>query len=113
MLGLDGVTESDIQEKFRKEYFRRFEVIFKSDLNDKNKFLAAHMWAVSLLRYSREIIRWIIEELKRMDTKTRKIMTIHGAIHPKSDVDRIYVPRGKGSRGLISSEWCTRGEEMA
>ena len=27
--------------------------------------------------------------------KPSKIMTIHGALHPKSDVDRIYVPREK------------------
>ena len=47
-----------------------------------------------------------------MDTKTRKIMTIHGALHPKSDIDRIYVPRGKGGRGLISCEGCIRGEEI-
>ena len=38
-------------------------------------------------------------------------MTIHGALHPKSDVDRIYVPRGKGGRGLISCEGCIRAEE--
>ena len=31
-------------------------------------------------------------------------MTIHGALHPKSDVDRIYVQHGKGGRGLISCE---------
>ena len=38
-------------------------------------------------------------------------MTIHGALHPKSDVDRIYVPRGKGGRGLLGCEGCIRVEE--
>ena len=37
-------------------------------------------------------------------------MTVHGALHPKSDVDRIYVPCGKGGRGLISCEGCIRAE---
>ena len=46
-----------------------------------------------------------------MDRKTRKLMTIHGALHPKSDVDRIYVPRGKGGRGLLGCEGCIRAEE--
>ena len=46
-----------------------------------------------------------------MDRKTRKFMTIHGALHPKSDVDRIYVPREKGGRGLICCEGCIRAEE--
>ena len=40
------------------------------------------------------------------------MFTIYGALHPKSDVDRLYIPRKKG-RGLISIEDCvelaTRG----
>ena len=71
------------------------------------------MWAISLPRYSGGIIRWTKEELKRMDVKTRKIMTIHRALHCNSDVDRIYVPRGKGGRGLNSCEGCIRGEESS
>ena len=27
-----------------------------------------------------------------------------GALHPKSDVDRVYIPRKEGVRGLISIE---------
>ena len=33
------------------------------------------------------------------------MFTIYGALHPKSDVDRLYIPR-KGGRGLISIEDC-------
>ena len=33
-------------------------------------------------------------------------MTIYGALHPKSDVDRLYIPRKEGGRGLISTEDC-------
>ena len=46
-----------------------------------------------------------------MDTKTRKMMTLYGALHPKSDVDRVYVAREKGGRGLISCEMCVKAEE--
>ena len=31
---------------------------------------------------------------------------IYGALHPKSDVDRLYIPRKEGGRGLISIEDC-------
>ena len=30
-------------------------------------------------------------------------MTMNKELHPRSDVDRIYVPRKKGGSGLISS----------
>ena len=33
---------------------------------------------------------------------TRKQMTLHGALHPRADVDRLYVSRKKGGRGLRS-----------
>ena len=35
---------------------------------------------------------------------------MNGAFHPKSDVDRLYVSRVNGSRGLISCEGCVRSE---
>ena len=41
---------------------------------------------------------------KDIDRKTRKLFSIYGALHPKSDIDRLYVPRKQGGRGLISIE---------
>ena len=38
-------------------------------------------------------------------------MTIYAGLHPKSDVDRLYVKRKEGGRGLISVEQCIREEE--
>ena len=66
MLELDRTMESDVKEGFSKEYFRRFKLVLKSRLNDKNKILAANTWAVSLLRYSGGIIKWTKDELKRI-----------------------------------------------
>ena len=30
-------------------------------------------------------------------------MTMHNALHPKSDTDRLYLTRKEGGRGLISA----------
>ena len=38
-------------------------------------------------------------------------MTMHGALHPKSDVDRVYLSRELGERGLISFKKCIRMKE--
>ena len=46
-----------------------------------------------------------------MDRKTRKIMTMNKEFHPKSDVDRLYVMRSKGGRGLIGCKSCVVTEE--
>ena len=34
----------------------------------------------------------------------RKLMTMHWALNPKSDIARIYLSRKEGGRGLISVE---------
>ena len=36
---------------------------------------------------------------------------MYGALHPKSDIHRLYLQRDKGGRGLISSEGCISAEE--
>ena len=56
--------------------------------------------AVPVPRYSFGIINWHQEELQKQDRKTRKLLTIHGQHHPKTDIDRLYVPRKQGGRGF-------------
>ena len=38
--------------------------------------------------------------------KTRKLFTMYGGLHPKSAVDRLYLPGKDGRRGLIAIEDC-------
>ena len=56
------------------------------------------------MAYSFNIISWTLRELKKIDTKIRKQLTCSRIHHPKSDVDRFYMPRSKGSRGMIQLE---------
>ena len=58
------------------------------------------------MRYSAAFVSWRKSELQGIDRKTRKLFTIYGALHPKSDVHRLYIPRKEGGRGLISIEDC-------
>ena len=41
-----------------------------------------------------------------IDWKTRKLFTIYWGLHPKSDVDRLHIPREDGGIGLIAIEYC-------
>ena len=54
------------------------------------------------MRYGAGIVKWTKEELEKLDRQTRKIMTMNGALHPKSDVDRPYVVQQRGGRVLQS-----------
>ena len=107
----DKIKEKEMKEKFSKEYLRRLRLIVRSKLNGKNKIMAVNTWAVSAMRYGTGILKWDIDELKSLDRRTRKFMTTHGALHPKSDVDRMYLSREMGGKGLISCEGCIRMDQ--
>ena len=68
-------------------------MVLKSKLNGKNKITAINAWAVAVIRYGAGILQWEVSELKDVDGKSRKTMTMYGALHPKSDVDRSHVKR--------------------
>ena len=95
------IQHKDEKEKLKKEYLRRLRLVLDTELNAKNKIQATGSLAVPVLRYSFGIVNWHQEELQKLDRKTRKILTIHGQHHPKEDVDRLYVPRKQGGRGLM------------
>ena len=89
-----------------KEYIRRIRKVLRSKFNGGNLVRGVNTWVVSLLRYSAAFVSWRKSELQAIDRKTRKLFTISGALHPKSDVERLYIPRKEGRRGLISIEDC-------
>ena len=111
ILEYDKIMENDVKQTFVKEYLRRTTLVLKSKLNGKNKTNAINTWAVSLMRYGAGVLKWRKDEIDELDRKTRKLMTRYGALHPKSNVARIYLPRKRGGRGLISCEKCIRTEE--
>ena len=39
-----------------------------------------------------------------MDQRTRKLIMMHKALHPRDDIDRLYVSRKEGKRGFTCIE---------
>ena len=63
----------------------------KSELNAANRFEAVNTLAVPVVTYSFNIINWKMSEIKRLDSKTRKLLTIHRMHHLKADVNRMRI----------------------
>ena len=55
-------------------------------------------------------MEWTKAELQEVDRCARKRITMYKGMHPRSDVDRLYVERNKGGRGLMSVEDVIRYE---
>ena len=104
ILKADNIKQVEMKQKIKKEYFRRTRKQLKTKRSSRNLIKGINTWAVSLVRYSGPFLKWTREELKQMDQRTRKLMTMHKASHPRDDVDRLYVSRKEGGRGLASLE---------
>ena len=78
-------------------------MVLKWKLNEKNQITAINVWEVAVFRYGARILQWKESELKKM--------TMHGALHPKGGVDRLYVKRKEERRGLISVERFVKEEK--
>jgi hypothetical protein len=106
----EGIQHQQMKERLKQEYIRRLRMIPKSELNARNKITAIGALAVPVLRYSFGIINWRIEEIKQIDRKTRNMLTMYKMHHPKADIDRLYVKRKEGGRGLVQIEAAYKAE---
>ena len=104
ILEADDFKHEKMREIVKKEYFNRLTKLLKSGLNSGNLFSAINTWVVLLFRYGAGIVEWTKAELQEIDRCTRKRITIYKGMHPRSDVDRLYVERNKGGMGLMSVE---------
>ena len=104
-----GVTEgnriqhSSIREKILKECFRRVRSILRIILIVRNRIDGINSLALPVVTYSFAIISWSLTEIKKVDTKIRKLLKIHWMHHPKSNVNRLYLHCKEG-RGLVQVE---------
>jgi hypothetical protein len=102
ILEREGVAKAKMKDLVKGEYKRRVRCLLRSALNSKNLCLGINTYAVSVVRYSAAILDWTQEEIDKLDRSTRKWMALHGAMNLNSDTDRLYVPRRRGGKGLMS-----------
>ena len=71
-------------------------IILEMKLIVGNIITGINTLAISLLRYSAAFLDWTEAKLDQIDSRTRKLMTMHQALNPKSDVATIYLSRKGG-----------------
>ena len=92
------------KDRVVREYKARVKTIWNSELNGNNKAIAHNSFAVPIITPTVGILNWTKKEISDLDIATRKIMNMAGAFHKAGDVDRLYVERKNGGRGLRSVE---------
>ena len=97
ILEADTIKQVEMQDKIQKEYLRRTRKLLETKLSRQNLIKGINTWAVPLVRYFRPFLKWTRDELIQIDQRTRKLITMHKALHPRDDVDRLCIKqRGWG-----------------
>ena len=79
------------RKKMKSEYTWRVKKLLRSKLNGGNVIAGMNAWTVGINRYRARVLDWMKEELKTIDIKTRKSMTINGSLHWRGNVGRFYL----------------------
>ena len=69
----------EMEEKIEKEYLRRVKLLARSKLYAGNLICGINAWAIGVVRYTAGILDWTEIDLKKMDVKTRKILSMAGS----------------------------------
>ena len=73
-----GIQHAKIKGKIRKQHYRRIRIVTKSELNAVNRVEAIN---TPLVAYSFNIVDWKMEDLRQLDRKTRKLLTLQRTHH--------------------------------
>ena len=84
------------KERVSKEYFTKVGKIWKSKLLAFNKATAHNIFAVPVLKPAYGILDCTIKEIRNIDIKTRKVLSMTGNFHINSDVDCLCIPGSEG-----------------
>ena len=99
---LEQIKHGEVKSKVNKNVKTKLRKLLETELNARNLFQAINESILPLITYSFGIVNWNEDELKGIDIQIRKMLNMYKAFEIKSDVDRLYLPRESGGRGLIS-----------
>ena len=99
---LDGIRHVQMKEKIIKNAKSKLRKLLETELNGRNLIMSINECVMPIITYSFGIINWLENDLKACDVQIRKLLNMYKAFETKSDVDRLYVPRKLGGRGLLS-----------
>ena len=79
-------VEMKKKKKIKNEYLRWMRKLLETKLYSRNLMKGIKTWDVPPRKPS---LKWTREELQQIDPRTRKLKTMHKALHPRDDVERL------------------------
>ena len=91
ILEADTIKQVEMKKKLRK--------LLETKLCSRNLIKGINTWTVPIVRYLGPFLKRTRDQRKKLDQRTRKLMTMDKLLHPRNDIDRLYVSgKGEGKR---------------
>ncbi|CAH2020491.1 unnamed protein product [Acanthoscelides obtectus] len=90
-----------MKEALKQRLTSRVKSILKTHLSAIHKVRAINTYAIPTITYSFGIIKWTDSYLEQLNRNIRVLFTNHRARHPKSSIERFYLPDPKGDEALL------------
>ena len=100
----DGLDCVKSKEMLTDLYNHRLKLVWSSLLSGPRKTRATNSFCVPLLSFGFGIVPWTKKEIQQFDVSTRRILSATNNHHPRSAIERIYLPRSAGGVGLVNIE---------
>ena len=99
-----GIAHALCRNVVLGKFKSRLKFIWTSFLYARFKVQATNSFCVPLLSYGFGIVDWTTAEISQFDILVRKTMVASNSLHPRSAVERLYLPHHSGGRGLSNIE---------
>ena len=67
----------------------------ETKLKSRNLIKEINTEAVSFVRYLGSFLKWTRGDLRQIEQRTGKLMTMDKALHPRDEIDNLYVSKKK------------------
>ena len=99
---LETIKHEAVKTRVKNNVKSKLRKLLATELNARNLFQAINKSILPLISYSFGVVNWNEDELKGYDIQIRKMLNMYRVFEINSDIDRLYLPRENGGRGLLS-----------
>ena len=75
------------KEKLQKELYVSCRKVLSSEISAYNKVTAHNIFVITIITLTFGIINWTVEELKEINNRTCKILSMNNSFHPDLNID--------------------------
>jgi len=96
--------DDEVFDEVSKEYLKRLNVIWSSNISIPRKIKATNTFALPVIQNHMWTAEWRLNDLRQLDRETRKVIQEYGGMHSSGSTKLLYLPTYQRGQGLTQIE---------